>query len=135
MSATNFTEYAQEIQAWLNQIINAGDAQMLNLHIDPRSSLRGHIAGSLQFNDASELHFREFIDTSQTAVRLMYAYHYQDESKQLIFRYDNAAHKPPLSQPDHKHTVDGIELVVTPTLVQVLDEILQGLQNFTGGVL
>ena len=79
-----------------------------------------------------ELHFREFIDTSQPAVQLMYAYHYQDKNKHLVFRYDNAAHKPPLPQPDHKHTVDGIELVATPTLVQMLDEILQGFQDSTG---
>lgn len=96
---------------------------MLDIHIDPRSNLRGFIAASLQFDDASE-HFREFVDMSQPAIRVMYAYHYQDKRGQLVFRYDNAAHKPRLSQPDHKHTVNGVELSAAPTLVQVLDEIL-----------
>jgi hypothetical protein len=42
----------------------------------------------------------------------------------LIFRYDNAAHKPALSQDEHKHTSQGVELSSAPTLRQVLDEIL-----------
>jgi len=124
MSATTFTEYAQEIQALLHEVISAGNAQIVDLRIDPRSNLRGYIAGSLQFNDGSELHFREFIDISQSAIRLMYAYHYQDRRDQIVFRYDNAAHKPPLPQPEHKHTADGVEFSAAPTLMQVLDEIL-----------
>lgn len=124
MSATTFTEYAQSIQALLHETISSGSAHIVDLHIDPRSNLRGYIAGVLQFSDASELHFREFIDVSHTAVRIMYAYHYQDEANNLIFRYDNAAHKPPLSQADHKHTLNGIEFVSPPTLRQVVDEIL-----------
>ena len=39
----------------------------------------------------------------------MYAYHYQDVDYSLIFRYDNAAHRPARSQPEHKHTPSGIE--------------------------
>lgn len=97
---------------------------MIDLRIDSWSNLRGYIVGSLQFNDASELHFREFIDMSQSTVRLTYAYHYQDKDSKLIFKYDNAAHKPRLPQPDHKYTATGIELSAAPTLMQVLDEIL-----------
>jgi hypothetical protein len=37
---------------------------LVSIQIDPRSALRGFIAGVLQFGDASELHFREFVDTS-----------------------------------------------------------------------
>ena len=124
MSATTFTEYVQEIQSLLHEIISAGNGHIVDLHIDPRSNLRGYIAGSLQFNDTSELHFREFIDMSQPAVRVMYAYHYRDRHNNLIFGYDNAAHKPPLPQPDHKHTADAVELSAAPSLRQVLDEIL-----------
>jgi hypothetical protein len=124
MSATTFTEYAQEIQSLLHEVISAGNAHIVDLHVDPRSNLRGYIAGSLQFNDASELHFREYVDMSQPAIRVMYAYHYQDGHNHLIFRYDNAAHKPPLPQPDHKHTADAVEISSVPSLRQVLDEIL-----------
>lgn len=125
MSVTTFTEYAQHIQTTLYDVIEAGQAQIIDLRIDPRSTLRGYIAGSLQFNDGSELHFREFIDLTQPDPRLVYAYHYQDQATQLIFRYDNAAHKPTLSQPEHKHIPSGIILSNAPLLIDVLDEILQ----------
>ena len=54
----------------------------------------------------------------------MYAYHYQDANARLIFRYDNAAHRPPLTAKEHKHTPANIAVVFPPTLEQVIDEIL-----------
>ncbi len=96
--------------------------------MDQRSSLRGFIAGLLQFNDGSELHFREFVDISLPELRLMYAYHYQDANQDLISRYDNAAHRPPLPQTEHKHTPAGVQVSPAPTLAQVVDEILKGTQ-------
>jgi len=125
MPATSFPEYAQTIQQIMEVAANSGEAPLTNIQIDQRSALRGFITGLLQFNDASELHFREFVDTSQVEPRLMYAYHYQDSYKLLIFRYDNAAHRPALPQADHKHTPAGIELCPPPTLTQILDEILK----------
>jgi len=53
----------------------------------------------------------------------MYAYHYEVGGK-LGFRYDNAAHRPPLPQAEHKHTPDGVQLVSPPTMARILDEIL-----------
>lgn len=77
----------------------------------------------MRFDNGSELHFREYVDTTQSQPRLMYAYHFQDGDKQLRFRYDNAAHRPALSQAEHKHTANGVDLTPAPTLQQVLDEI------------
>lgn len=128
MPATNFPEYARVIEDVLDAAIAAGEATPVNIQIDQRSSLRGFIAGLLQFNDDSELHFREFVDTSRPDPRLMYAYHYQDANKDLIFRYDNAAHRPTLPQAEHKHTPASVEVSPAPTLAQVVDEILKGMQ-------
>ncbi|GAB4160646.1 MAG: hypothetical protein Fur0021_32860 [Candidatus Promineifilaceae bacterium] len=126
MLITNFPEYARQIQAVINELTSTGEARLLNLQIDARSNLRGYIAGLLQFQDGADLHFREFVDVSQPDPRLMYAYHYQDAYQKLIFRYDNARHRPALSQPEHKHTLAGIESAAAPSLSQLLDEILQG---------
>ena len=41
-----------------------------------------------------------------------------------IFRYDNATHRPPLPQAEHRHTVSGVRPGPAPTLAQVMDEIL-----------
>jgi len=126
MPATTFPEYAREIEDVLNAIVATGEATLVNIQIDQRSSLRGFVAGLLRLDDASELHFREFVDVSLSEPRLMYAYHYQGVDKELIFRYDNAAHRPRLPQAEHKHTPASVEVSPAPTLAQVVDEILKG---------
>ena len=125
MPATNFPEYARAIQDILDATVATGEAALVSVQIEPRSSLRGFIVGLLRFNDGSELHVREFVDTTLEEPRIMYAYHYQDLQKDLIFRYDNAAHRPRLPQVEHKHTPAGIKTTDAPTLTQVVDEILR----------
>jgi len=127
MSATNFSEYTQEIEEILNATVASGEAALISIQIDQRSALRGYITGLLQFGDASELHFREFVDTSGPEPRLMYAYHYQDQNKALILRYDNATHRPLLSPAEHKHTPAGVQITSAPSLAQVIDEVLKSL--------
>ena len=126
MPTTSFPEYARSIQDVLDITVAAAQAILVRIEIDARSSLRGFIGGLIRFNDASELHFREFVDASLAEPRLMYAYHYQSADKVLIFRYDNASHRPPLPQPEHKHTPSEVRVSPAPTLSMVLDEILRG---------
>jgi hypothetical protein len=128
MPVTNFHDYVQTIEAVLNRTVASGEATLVNIQFDHRSSLRGFIAGLLRFFDGSELHFREFVDTSLPEPRLMYAYHFQDIANNLIFRYDNAPHRPSLSQAEHKHTPTSIEISPAPTLAQIIDEILRSNQ-------
>jgi hypothetical protein len=126
MSATEFPEYLRRIQNVLNEVIAAGQAVMLQFQADQRSITRGFIAGILLFMDDTELHFREYLDLNALEPRQMYAYHYQSADGRLIFRYDNAVHRPPLAGREHKHTPDVIIVTPspTPTLEQVIDEIL-----------
>ncbi len=128
MPATNFHEYARGIEDVLDATVAAGEVVLTSIQIDQRSSLRGFITVVLQFGDASELHFREFVDTSLPESRLVYAYHYQDVERKLVFRYDNAAHRRPLPQAEHQHTPAGVEVHPAPTLAQVVDEIIRGMQ-------
>jgi len=128
MPATNFHEYARGIEDLLDATVSAGEAVLVSIQIDPRSALRGFITGVLHFGDASELHFREFVDASLPEPRLVYAYHCQNVNKELAFRYDNAAHRPPLPQAEHKHTPTGVEVRPAPTLAQVVDEVIRGMQ-------
>ncbi len=125
MPAANFPEYTQSLEDTLNKVVATGEAVLITLQVDQRSAARGFIAGSLQFHEGSVLHFREFVDTSQAEPRIMYAYHYQDANHNLIFRYDNAAHRPGLSQPEHKHTQSGVDVSPVPTLLEVLDQIFK----------
>ena len=125
MSAIGFLEYARTIRDAIDRLTDSGDAVLVSLQLDQRSSVRGFIDGSLQFHDDSQLIFREFLDTTRDESRLMYAYHYQDAAQQLVFRYDNAAHRPALLQLPHRHSPSGIEAASPPTLAEVLDQILQ----------
>ena len=125
MPATTFPEYVQRSTDLLNHVVATGDMVLHTLQVDQRSAVRGLIAGVLQFSDGSELYFREYIDVTQAQPKIMYAYHYQDAEHTLIFRYDNAAHKPALPRPEHRHTRVGIEPSAVPTLAEVLDQILR----------
>ena len=125
MSATTFPEYVQRMTDLLNQVVATGETVLSAFEVDQRSAVRGLIAGILQFGDGSGLHFRAYIDMTQAEPKSMYVYHCRDADHNLIFRYDNAAHKPALPQPEHKHTPLGIEASPVPTLVEVLDQILR----------
>ena len=76
MPAASFPEYVRELQATLNEASELGEVEVMTLQVDQRSALRGLVAGSLQFDDGSTLHFREFVDLSQAEPKLTYAYHY-----------------------------------------------------------
>ena len=125
MPAANFLEYVRELRAVLNEASALGEVEVTTLQVDQRSALRWLVAGSLQFRDGSTLHFRELVDLSQAEPKLTYAYHYQTAVAVLIFRYDNAAHRPSLSQAAHKHTSAGTEASSIPTLREIMDQILQ----------
>ena len=125
MPATTFPEYVQRMTDLLNQVVATGETVLSAFQVDQRSAVRGLIAGILQFGNGSELHFREYIDMTRAEPKIMYAYHCQDADRNLIFRYDNATHKPALAQPEHKHTPLGIEASPVPTLAEVLDQILR----------
>ncbi|RIK53433.1 hypothetical protein DCC62_32350 [candidate division KSB1 bacterium] len=67
------------------------------LDYDLRAGAQGLITGIIRFVDGSVLHFKEYIDAvNQKVGKLSYSYHYQDADNRLIFRYDNAAHRPSL---------------------------------------
>jgi len=49
----------------------------------------------------------------------------QGAERELIFRYDNAAHRPSLLMYPHKHTQTEVVECRVPTLTGVIDEILK----------
>jgi hypothetical protein len=120
------------IQAYFNQvkaIVDQYAATRLvldaNVGFEMRPGGQGYLTGSIIFADGSALYFREFLDVVKDTVdKLMYTYHYQDAGHQLIFRYDNARHRPPLRSLEHKHTPGQVIEVPAPTLEDVLAEIV-----------
>lgn len=108
-------------------VISRGYIEIEQLVFDNRSNRRGTIRGRLKFHDGSLLDFGEVIILqNQQIVKLRYAYHYQNPSGEVIFRYDNAPHYPNLpTHPHHKHVGSAVEPAHAPDLSEVLREIEQ----------
>ena len=88
------------------------------------STTRGNLRIRLQFSDQSLLEISEAIVLIGEEPRwLSYRYHFQSPGTGLIFRYDNAPHRPEISSyPDHKHTRDAVVASPHPSIEQVLEE-------------
>jgi hypothetical protein len=92
-----------------------------------RTQTEGTIFGKLVFIDKSELSLREFIHIQNKQLQLLtYRYHWQNENKQLIARWDNAPHFTEMkSFPDHKHIKNGVVESETKTITDIIQEIIQ----------
>ena len=126
MPTIGFLEYARAARDAIDRLTDSGDAVLVSLQFDQRSSVRGFIDGALQFFDGSQLIFREFLDTTVNEPPLMYAYHYQDAAQQLVFRYDNAAQTE--CSPNRRtstYAIRQLNLRPPPASAEVLDQILQ----------
>lgn len=120
------------IQAYFTQLKKTLDAYAaanfildVGLTFETRPGNQGVLRGTIIFIDNSELHFKEYLDeAAQVIEKLAYSYHYHDAQKQLIFRYDNAQHKPPLLFEEHKHVTEN-DLIEAgaPTIETVMAEI------------
>jgi len=119
-----FSEYAAFIQDVITECSKTGLLVASELTADSRTAQIGLLKGMLAFVDGSTLFFKEYLDLRRDVCQEMYSFHYQDAQAALLFRYDNAAHKPDLGFQDHKHTPEKIAASSKPDLPKVLDEIV-----------
>jgi hypothetical protein len=112
-------------------IISRGYVEIERLDFDELSGRQGIIEGRLKFHDGSLLDFDEvIIFRNEQIIKLRYAYHYQNESGKVIFRYDNAPHYPNiLTYPHHKHVGSAVEPAQVLDLSEILREIEQLIFN------
>ena len=87
------------------------------------------IQGCLEFFQDSQLFFKEYVDLQDSSGKLSYSFHYQDQDREnyLIFRYDNAKHKPDLGYLgylEHKHIGNKIMPSKIPEIEQAILEII-----------
>jgi hypothetical protein len=123
--------YISHLKTLLDRYTSTPFVLHLRSDFEARPGGQCHLFGEVLFKDGSTFHFREFLDsTPQGIERMMYSYHFQDSQNRLVFRYDNARHRPPLATgAHHKHVPGGIQNVPSPTLEEALAEvvILKGL--------
>lgn len=117
-------DYLQEMLVVLAQALFVTDS---NVELDKRTLRSGLIRGEVGFEDRSRLHFRELVTVGQVLSRVMYSFHYQSESAQLVFRYDDTTHHRHLPGfPHHKH--DGDEKNVVQAMPPSLDTVLREIE-------
>jgi hypothetical protein len=116
--------YQANIIAIIQKYVNDGWILSFNFTVDARSDYVGFLQGSLEFRQGDRLFFKEYVDLQESIEKLSYSFHYQDRENNLIFRYDNAKHKPDLGYTDHKHIQDKIIQSQFPDIEQVILEII-----------
>lgn len=116
--------YQNNIASIIQKYADYGYILSFNFSVDARTNYIGFIQGSLEFLQGSRLFFREYVDLQESIEKLSYSFHYQDAENNLIFRYDNAQHKPELGYADHKHIRGNITSSKIPDIEQVILEIV-----------
>ena len=96
----------------------------------PYDEFEGFIEGKITFLNGSTLDFGEVKNVKYNP-KMKYRYHYMDEDKNLIFRYDNADHHKEIATfPHHKHAPNGIEESEEPDIEDIMKEITSIITSF-----
>lgn len=119
------TEYLSNLVKVIEEHSKTGLIIDSELTTDFRTEKIGIIKGFVAFTDNSGLFFTEYLDLRYKVEKLNYSFHYQKQDGTLIFRYDNARHKPPSEVFGHKHLSNG-KIVATelPLLNSIFTEIM-----------
>lgn len=118
-------EYCSQIRKAIEQFEDYRIAESMEYEEEIRPGKQIVIAAKLVLTDQSVLVIREYIDAKYKIEKLRYVYQYHKQNGELIFRYDNAAHKPSHGFKEHKH-LSGGEIVQSspPDIFELLDEVL-----------
>lgn len=122
----SLNEYLDQLRQALDQIDSYGFAESIEINQEVRSGKQATILIKVVLVDSSTLIIREYIDAQYKVEKLSYAYHYQAGDGNLIFRYDNAKHKPDLGYEEHKHTANGKTMhCESPDISELVNEVIK----------
>ncbi len=118
-------EYLSSFHRAVGRIDDYGFAESIDIKEEIRAAKQAIIKAKIFLVDGSVLHVKEYIDANYNIEKINYAYQYQDEEGKMVFRYDNARHKPDLGFNDHKHLDDGTTVQSSaPDISDVVDEVI-----------
>lgn len=119
------TEYLSDLFNVIDEYSRTGLIIDSELSADYRTEKTGIVKGAVTFTNNSILVFTEYLDLKYKIEKLNYSFHYQKQNGSLIFRYDNARHKPLIDAYGHKHLSDGkVVAAEPPSLKDVFTEIM-----------
>ena len=120
----SISEYLVSIRRAIERLDTYGFAESIIFQEELRAGKQAVVKVEIVLVDGSCLIIREYIDSKYGIEKLSYVYQYQDRERNLIFRYDNAAHKPKLELTEHRHSPDGIICVESPQMGELVDEVI-----------
>ena len=119
------SEYLSDIVRTIDEYSKTELISHSDISSDIRTPKIGVIKGVITFIDDSKLYFTEYVDSRYKIQKLSYSFQYQNNQNELIFRYDNAAHKPKLTFAEHKHMgASSIVEANAPEFSELLREII-----------
>jgi len=119
-------DYLDSFHSAVGRIDDYGFAESIDINEEIRASKQAVTKVRIVLVDRSVLQVKEYIDAKYKIDKISYAYQYHDEEGKLIFRYDNARHKPDLGFIEHKHLSDGsIVKCGVPDISDVVDEVIE----------
>jgi hypothetical protein len=117
-------EYLQDSVKVIDDYSKTGFIVTSEVRMDIRTEKIGVIKSTIVFTDDSKLFATEYVDLRYKIEKFSYSFHFQDKNGNLIFRYDNASHKPDLGFKNHKHFKGVLCQAEAPELRDVLEEII-----------
>jgi hypothetical protein len=119
-------DYLELFQRAIENVEDYGYAESIEINEEIRPNKQAVIKAKIVFIDGSALHIREYIDAKYTIQKISYAYQYQNRNGDLIFRYDNAVHRPALEFKEHKHIKGGVIIeAILPDVSVIMDEVIR----------
>ena len=118
-------DYLDSFHSTVSKIEDFGFSESIDIKVEIRPSKQAVCKARIVLVDGSVLQVREYIDAKYKTEKVSYGYHYQDKNGRLIFRYDNALHRPALGFINHKHESDGtVAESAEPDIADVIDEVI-----------
>ena len=118
-------EYLNRFRKGIQKIEDYGYADSIDIREEIRANKQAILNVKVVLINQYVLHIKEYLDAKYRINRVSYAYQYQDRTGRLIFRYDNAAHRPVLGFNEHKHSSDGtICEAALPDIFDFVDELI-----------
>ena len=118
-------EYLTSVRQAIEKIDMYGYAESIDIQEEIRAGKQAILKISVTLVDGSSFHIKEYISAKYHIEKVSYGYQYQDRDGNLVFRYDNASHKPVLKFIQHKHLITGdIVEADLPVIEELVDEII-----------
>lgn len=125
----SISDYIADLRGEVEKLNTFGFAERIDFSDELRAGKQAIIKAEVDLVDGSTLVIKEYIDARYGIEKMSYAYHLQRKDGSLVFRYDNAAHKPSLGFEQHKHMGKGkIFEAPSPDIRELLDEVISHLE-------